>query len=147
MKKNLIIGIVKGYDFETIAPFILSLRKTNFKGDLVLFTSGIDKKTNNLLQKYGVKLIPFEKDYHYIKSPNNHKLPKKCSSEMSPNCSRYVMYYLYLLKNKQKYSKIMLADVRDVIFQLNPFDFDFNKKLYFFLEERKMHKKDVIYIQ
>lgn len=53
-----------------------------------------------------------------------------------PSCNRYAIYYLYLSKYGHKYANVMLSDVRDVVFQGDPFDFDFEDgSLNCFLEE------------
>lgn len=53
-----------------------------------------------------------------------------------PSCNRYAIYYLYLSKYGEKYSNVMLSDVRDVVFQRDPFDFEFEDgSLNCFLEE------------
>jgi len=50
-------------------------------------------------------------------------------------CVRFPLYYLYLLG--KKYDNVMLTDVRDVIFQRDPFDFDLGNELCVFLEDRR----------
>ncbi|MBD2179958.1 hypothetical protein H6S82_25415 [Planktothrix sp. FACHB-1355] len=53
-----------------------------------------------------------------------------------PSCNRYAIYYLYLSKYGEKYANVMLSDVRDVVFQGDPFDFEFEDgSLNCFLEE------------
>ena len=53
-----------------------------------------------------------------------------------PSCNRYAIYYLYLSKYGHKYANVMLSDVRDVVFQGDPFDFHFEDgSLNCFLEE------------
>src|SRR5947207_2279947 len=58
--KNLVIGLVKGYTFEKIRPFITSLRATDYDGDICLLYSDLDTGTVNSLRQYGVDLVPFE---------------------------------------------------------------------------------------
>ena len=137
-KKHLILAVVKKYPFKLVKPFILTLMKSGFKGDLVLFTSELNENTRNELGKYGAKLIDFTDEYPYIAkvSEINGILPKQAKSVMGLSCSRNIMYYLFLLKHRNNYSKVMLTDVRDVIIQRDPFDFEGFKGLCCFLEDK-----------
>ncbi|MHA1381096.1 MAG: hypothetical protein ACTSRG_22235 [Candidatus Helarchaeota archaeon] len=143
-KKNLILGLVKGYDYNIIKPFILSLKKTGFKGDVCFFISELDKHTIDSLRKHRIHLIPFKDEYPFLSNVSyaGDLLPEYSAKKMLPNCSRYIMYYLFMLKNKEKYSKVFLIDVRDVIFQRDPFDFKNNKGLCCFLEEKQITIKN-----
>jgi hypothetical protein len=47
--------------------------------------------------------------------------------------SRYCYYYDYLLANKDKYKAVLMVDVRDIIFQADPFaDISTNRSLKFY---------------
>jgi hypothetical protein len=48
---------------------------------------------------------------------------------------RFPLYYLFLQNSPRKYSKIMLTDVRDVLFQVDPFNFNQENCLCCFLED------------
>lgn len=50
-------------------------------------------------------------------------------------CARFLTYYSYLKQQNQVYQNILLTDVRDVLFQRDPFDFDINNHLCCFLED------------
>ncbi|MHA1278248.1 MAG: hypothetical protein ACTSQI_18010 [Candidatus Helarchaeota archaeon] len=142
---ELILGTAMGYRFEHLKPFLFSLKNTGFKGDLVLFVSEVDKATYTLLYKHGVKLIPFKEEYPFttkLKIPDGF-LPEKFSSgKISVKYLRYILYFLYLLKNEGKFSKILITDVRDIIFQRNPFDFNFKNALCCFIEDSHVILKD-----
>ena len=55
------------------------------------------------------------------------------------------MYLAYLKAFKDKYENVMLTDVRDVIFQKDPFDFEINNRIYSFLEDKSQKIKDNYY--
>ncbi|MHA1381581.1 MAG: hypothetical protein ACTSRG_24705 [Candidatus Helarchaeota archaeon] len=138
IKKNLILGAIKGYNIQQLQPFIFSLKRSGFKGDLVLFFSDISTKTYKYLYKQGVKLIPFNDNFPFINVSNiNRILPNISFNKISIECSRYIMYFIYLSKNLKKYSMVMLTDVRDVVFQRNPFDFSNNNGICCFLEGKR----------
>ncbi|NQU95321.1 MAG: hypothetical protein HQ549_03715 [Candidatus Omnitrophica bacterium] len=141
--KNLILSLAKGYDFNTLKPFIISLEESGFKGDLVLFVSDINEKTRDILIKRGVQLVSFSEDYPYLDGFASENIPKKEYLGKMPLLSlRFVMFYLYLSKYGKSYSQIMLTDIRDVIFQKDPFDFALNEELCCFLEDKRMRISD-----
>ncbi len=135
--KEVVLGCISGYDYDRIKPFIVSLKKSGFRGDLCLFASKIDIATYKTLHQMGVKLIPFKDEYPFVKrfSISNLELKSEFPNQISVKYLRYILYYLFLSKFGNNYSKVMLTDVKDVIFQRDPFDFDFDGGLYCFLED------------
>ena len=136
--RDVVLGTVDGYDFEKIKPFVITLRKSGFKGDLCLFTSRIDKYTFRQLQQNNVRVIPFKYEYPFAPKSLVSKdlIPQKFPNGISVKYLRYILYYLYLSKHRDKYRKVMISDVKDVIFQRDPFEFDFDDCLYCFLEDK-----------
>ncbi len=49
--------------------------------------------------------------------------------------TRFVLSYLYLLESGATYDNVMIADVRDVCFQKDPFDVEMRDQLHVFNEE------------
>ncbi|MHA1299680.1 MAG: hypothetical protein ACTSO9_09615 [Candidatus Helarchaeota archaeon] len=139
-KKNLILGVAKGYNYDEIKPFIISLKNSGFEGDLCLFVSNINMKTYKSLIKQGVKLVSFTDEFPFIPNISDIKriLPNISFNKMDVDCSRYIMYYIYLFIHGKKYSNVMLTDVRDVAFQRDPFDFKHINGLCCFLEDKHM---------
>ncbi len=172
--KNLILGLVKGYTFDKVKPFLISLKKTGFQGDVCLFVSDLSPETLAAMQEYGVKLQSFKEWYLKIPLLKNGKLiwkkinvyhrlvknysinrlnyrlvktllsGKNNSYEAKANLAvkfvdimgiRYPLYYLYLRKYGHDYTNVMITDVRDVLFQRDPFDFDIGDNLCCFFEE------------
>lgn len=126
-KRNVILGSVSGLNIEHIKPFISSLKKSGFDGELCLFIDRVSDNTIDYLSKYNtqyeINLSPFRTDNRNI----------------SIHCYRYLLYHTHLLNNKEynKEYSIMLTDVRDVIFQNDPFDFEFNGLCCFLEDKRK----------
>lgn len=105
--KDLIMGMVMNYDWNMIEPFFVSLRKSGFSGDVVIFVANISDTVQQKLQEYGVTVVPFQRvGLEQIISPNDY---------------RYYLYLIYLERFKDKYRLVLLTDVRDVIFQAVPF--------------------------
>src|SRR6516225_5236962 len=56
---NLILGQAYNYNFEQLAPFVLSLRRTGYTGEVVLFVNKVDDDTQKRLREHGVEVRPF----------------------------------------------------------------------------------------
>jgi hypothetical protein len=148
MTKNLIIGAATGYKYGIIQHFFNSLKKINFKGDVAILVSDkIDAATKRSLEEHGVILIyvkssklAFSRRYANSRLWKIHYLPhkllygllntgknklQKLSNYVKRfhliSGSRFCYYYDYLLENKDKYKFILITDVRDVVFQADPF--------------------------
>jgi hypothetical protein len=50
------------------------------------------------------------------------------------SCGRYFLYFRYLHTHKNVFSRVLLSDVRDVIFQSDPFRYAASQGLYFFMD-------------
>lgn len=149
--KNLIIGLVSGYDFAALRPFFDTLSATGYAGDVLLFHDRTSAETLEELKKRGVKLIGFKQRYprhplHDRKLNGEGKigtglsiiqrtLQMLPSSESSITALGRRLYHVvnirFLLTNEllqqgklAEYGRIMLTDVRDVVFQRDPFRFD-----------------------
>lgn len=181
--KNLVLGLVKGYSFEQLRPFVASLRDTGYTGDVCLFYSDLEDETVRSLREYGVELVPFEmsrinllvkRPYPYalmnrvLKSPLNFLYPmnqlyarlvnflasrqegdpyvakaRLAAKILNVYCVRFPLYYVHLAQNRGRYANVMITDVRDVIFQRDPFDFEIGEEdLCCFLEDARTLIKD-----
>ncbi|MBD2312917.1 hypothetical protein H6G20_14695 [Desertifilum sp. FACHB-1129] len=173
-QKNLVMGLVKTYNFEKIKPFLLSLRNTGYEGDICFLVGDLAPETIAGIREFGVDVQAFnelyfqlplyrngkwamKKIYPYHRLVNlypinrlNYWIVKKLTTGKRGSyrtkaqiaslfvhvmCVRYPLYYLYLSKYGHQYDKIMLTDVRDVIFQRDPFDFEIGDRLCCFFEE------------
>jgi len=145
MSKNLILGIAEDLTFKDLELFIGSLKKVNYEGDICLFVSGMNAVNRNTLRQYGVKTVAFNNRFPYTKDTSEMEVSyistrytKSDFKKIPMRTFRFIMYYLYLSKHKDEYSRVLLADTRDVIFQKDPFDFGDDKALYCFLENKNM---------
>lgn len=115
MKKNLVLSVALGYKFNQIELFIKSLRK--FYNDSVAFIIEYDDiEIKRELKKFGCEII-------------KTKLNKK-----EIQFKRYEIFLDYL-KGKD-FNKILLCDSRDIYFQSNPFNYNYNGQINFFLEDQ-----------
>lgn len=106
--RTLILGLAAGYHYGDVRPFLASLDRAAYTGDLVFFVS---KTTRGLerMQAHGVKSLPMDRQ------PGLEDVP--C------NGLRYFLYQEYLRTCGETYDRILISDVRDVVFQGDPFAF------------------------
>jgi len=133
-KKNLILTVMHGYDYPFVEPFIRSLQSTGCAADLVIFISDkVSKTTKRVLKKRGAILIEFTSKYPFI--PSYRADFENMVSTITINNYRFIFYLRYLLEAGKDYQDVMLTDIRDVIFQRNPFGEDLKGNICFFLED------------
>ena len=178
--KNLVMGLVKGYSFEQLRPFVASLRETGYDGDICLFYADTDERTLKALGEYGVELVPFKYEplnllskrvYPYAIMNRLLKLPlgnelyaglvglaastrggdrnveryRIAARFLNVYCIRFPLYYIYLAQHAGEYANVLISDVRDVIFQRDPFDFDLGDEVCVFLEDDRDRIRDCRY--
>lgn len=133
---NLIMGIANGYRFNDIKPFIISLRNTGYNGDIVLFAETTHPSIKQIASKYKIICVEYNNTYPFLFTINKNDpmLPETSSKNFHLFSYRHIIYYQYLNKHIKQYSHIMLTDVRDVVFQQNPFLEISNQGLNCFLE-------------
>jgi hypothetical protein len=125
MKKNLVMSIATNYRFYQLEPFVRSLRNTGFDGDIIIFCDNLNEDTVNKLLEYKVILKRFDQK----------KYEKKRIHIMN---YRFKFYYDLLLKNHNKYENVLIADVRDIVFQKDPFDYSGYAPINYFFEANKI---------
>jgi len=123
---NALIGTAINYEVAQIKNFVLSFRKYNKIDKLYLVTSlKRSRALENFFQNNNIDLIPFE-GIEFIKT--------------NLIVYRWIIYLEFLSLNK--FNKIFLSDVRDVIFQGDPFNIEETEFLYFFQEDSSVRIKD-----
>ena len=114
MKKNLILTAAVGLNFKQVEFFIRSLRKV-YTDDICFIVGHNDHELKLELEKYDCTII------------ETHINKKKIQFK------RYEIFSKYL--DGHQFNKVLLSDSRDVYFQENPFKFNFNGPINFFLED------------
>lgn len=123
--RNLVMGLAAGYGEAELAPFVLSLRRSGYQGDVVLLTYGCSAETAAFLRSHQARIAPFT---------------ALSAMPMSMNSARMFRYFDWLLEailNAEGgcgYNRILLSDVRDVVFQGDPFAQATEGRVLFFLE-------------
>jgi hypothetical protein len=111
-----------GYNYEIYNRFTGSLFDTGYSGILIFFIQKSDiNKILKLQENYLGKNIQYQ----------------ICEPKFHVQSYRYVLYNDYLKNNNIEYDYVLICDSRDVLFQKNieNFDYDKNIDLYFFRED------------
>jgi hypothetical protein len=58
-RPSVILGMAEGFDWEGLQPFVESIRRTSFSGEVHLFVAGVDDRTMDILRHKGIVLHPF----------------------------------------------------------------------------------------
>lgn len=123
----LILGLAAGYHHGDVRPFLQSLRETAFSGRVLLFVSPTTRDLERMAA-HGAEIVPFQR-------------PKNLE-HVPYNAWRYFLYRDFLRQETNRYARIMLSDVRDVIFQRDPSTFPWPRGHSFFLEDLRMRVGD-----
>ena len=117
---NLVMGTALGYNVEQLKPFVHSLRK-HYDGAIALVLDDVTPELERFFDNYYVQ--------HFKVGFNTNNQDAICSK-------RHIFYKQILLKNYPIVEKVMLTDVRDVIFQADPFAHEMKGDLEFFYETK-----------
>lgn len=104
-KKNLIIGGIQNYGIDQIKPWVLSVCETMPEAEKIMCISNIDFDTRLWLNDHGFSLV---------------EMPKV---NLPVHVLRFFSIYEYLRKTYQDYEYVITTDVKDVIFQKDPFKY------------------------
>jgi hypothetical protein len=104
--KNLVVSTALNYGVEQIKNFILSFRKYNQEDDIILIYKSEDlSRIESFLKQHNVQTT----DFPYANAP------------IHVVASRFFRYH-DIVAHLTDYKHILLADIRDVVFQANPFE-------------------------
>lgn len=141
LKRNVVLTILHNYSYPFIEPFIKSFREAKVNAELVIFTSEtVSFFTRKMLGDTKIKLIYFNSKNPLLSIDD--PLTEGITKDISINNFRFLLFLNFLLKNKEEYENVMMTDIRDVIFQANPFIFLPKEGICFFLEDPIMSFKN-----
>lgn len=138
MNRNLVIGVVSNYTYDQLTPFTRSLSRTTFDGDVVLLWTALNPATRSALQADGVKLFPIRYRgsgalnswsrfwpvvSRVLRHLNSTSLAYRMilKAVLPLQTARFFHYHDYVSRHAASYSAVFLTDVRDVLFQSDPF--------------------------
>jgi hypothetical protein len=117
--RRIVLGTAVGYDYDTISVFLKSLRASGYSGDVVMLVGPLQFRFQAILRKLNVKPIP-----------------AWCIRRVhGPIFTyRFEIFARYLRAHAQRYTQVLISDVRDVLFQRHPFEGIGDGRCHFFLE-------------
>ena len=116
MATDLIIGGASNYSWDQLKYWVNSIKKTGFKGDIVLVATNMSGDTVKRLVEEDVKVYAYgnrSEDGGIAKTENN----------IPPHVERFIFIWDFLRKNKDTYRFVTVTDTRDVIFQKDPTEY------------------------
>lgn len=164
--RHLILAAATGYRWPQLAAFVSTLRRTGYAGDVVMLVGKLPRADAARLRDAGVTLwhvhpalsrLPtfwrrkfFSRRLGWLHRgfgpvcdtlplpQTTRRLTKAWCGRVFHHvaCSRYFFYLAYLHAHAARYDRVLLTDVRDVVFQADPFSWESGAPLQFFLEHR-----------
>jgi hypothetical protein len=112
---DILIGAADLYSWKDIQPWIASVRQAGFTGDAYLICYRIDDDIRQNAPKYNLEL------YECVHDPYGQPIvhQQKGSPTQAHNLRFYHAWEL-LTRLDGSYEHVIMTDVRDVIFQVNP---------------------------
>ncbi len=109
--EDVTIGVIRGMDWVTLAPYANSLARCGFKGVRVMFVEDEPEEVVQNLNKLGFVVIP-RKTSAYSKNDNHRP------EYLAYGYRRFEPVIEFLKKNTFRY--VIWTDTRDVVFQSDP---------------------------
>lgn len=116
MGKDLIVGVVDNYDWDKIKYWANSIEKSGFDGYKALIVYNMSKNTIDLLTEKQFMLIGVGKNDEegsFVYEGRNNIMVDRFL---------HVFHFLKMLNDPQMVDRVIITDVRDVVFQGNPTD-------------------------
>lgn len=149
--RDLVLTVLHRGDFDYIAPFVLSLKRSGFRGSTVVFTSNVDTTSVEQLRRWGASVVAFRFSGQGSRQHLSRPWPlwRWFFSTGAPRSAkiwlahavfhltyrRHVLFLEFLEKHAADFDRILLADGKDVFFQADPFSWNWTAGVHFFLEE------------
>lgn len=160
VKKPLVWSFGYSYNWERMRLFVKSLRQSGYDGDLVIGISDyLYDELEDKLTKYKIKPIIIEDKWPFYSNKNNKYFPINDSFIKENmieeryydwndkwNVYRFSILNMWLLVYGSIYSHIISIDIRDVVFQGDPFKWNFEDVMYMVDESiHNMTLRDEVY--
>lgn len=116
---NVIIGAIDNYTWEQIVPWINSLKQSGFGGEAFLICYRITDDIKQKIQDAGITVYSVNHDPFGKALIHNQKGRDTISHQIR-------FYHAFELLSRlgiEKLNKVVMTDVRDVIFQKDPFPY------------------------
>jgi len=152
--RRIVMTTGTGYRAEQCFHFLCSLRNSGYTGDIAFFTDNAPADLQELFKRFQVTAVPIQQPllkrrhsslYPTLARPMRAKhFPGSKFVELYKNwlpipSTRFIAYRQYLQNLSSWYDECFVCDVRDIIFQTNPFDTTDQSPIAFY-EEHAAHK-------
>lgn len=134
-----------GLDARAVEPFFASLRLSGYRDAVVVFAAHVSDDCRAMMRSYQADVI----DFDYRGMPTLRSLAARLqhgarmvgkyyrrrrageneTNYLFFNNARFFCYQDYLKGLKEKPGFVLLADIRDIVFQSDPFSFPFERGL------------------
>lgn len=104
--KNLVLGFCARQPFRVLVPFIESLHRAGFAGDVCILTEDIAADVIEELRAHGIIV---------------ERTAPSAQPRMTSMASRFFSFLDYLVRRCGAYGRVLLVDPCDVVFQSDPF--------------------------
>lgn len=114
MDKDLIVGVVDNYDWDKIKYWANSIEQSGFNGYKALIVYNMNKETVELLTEKQFMLIgvgPNDPQKGFVHQGNSNIMVDRFL---------HIYHFLTMLNDPQMVDRVIITDVRDVVFQNNP---------------------------
>lgn len=114
MGKDLIVGVVDNYDWDKIKYWANSIEQSGFDGYKALIVYNMNKETAEILTKKQFMLIgvmPYDENKGFVFSGD---------SSIMVDRFLHINHFLTMLNDPDMVDRVIITDVRDVVFQDNP---------------------------
>jgi hypothetical protein len=125
--RRLVLGAAIGFGVDEVRVFVESLRASGYDGDVLMLIRWPGLRVGRYLKRRGVDVI---------------RVFQTRSFSRSVHAKRYAIYLDYLKGRAAHYDQVMMSDVRDVVFQANPFAGIDSPKCHFYLEAPRTIAED-----
>ena len=118
--KDLLIGAVDLYDWSKINNWAKSIRATGFDGDVVLLTYRLTNEAEVVAKATELNITLIKCEHDSFGRPLVHNQMNRDTI-----CHQMRLFHIwqYLTQTDEQYRFVVTTDVRDVIFQSNPFTY------------------------
>jgi hypothetical protein len=115
MTRDIVVGAVSGYPFESIRYWINSLERSGFRGETVILVGDDDAGLIEMLRARRCTVLTRRAllDESDLLTPGTH-------SHSSVSVDRHLWMWKYLSSTSADARYVVHADVRDVVFQSDP---------------------------
>jgi len=121
--RRLVLGAAVGYTREQVLPFVRSLREVGFTGDAIMLVSPWQFRLKRYLARHGVATRPVVSTRRINGPIHAHRFEK---------------FAKIVAANRPRYDEVLIADVRDVVFQKHPFAGIDSPACHFYLESDEL---------